>query len=121
MAAEGNSVSNDSVHVQFAGAVDSFGTPIMQVGTTGSAEVVLQEGSSGAAPHGYGWAEKGWGTFGTKIYFASTGTHTIRVQQREDGAVIDQIVLSPDPNTYRDTAPGPLQDDTTILQPAGGS
>jgi hypothetical protein len=36
------------------------------------------------------------------------------VQQREDGAIIDQIVLSPD--SYLTTAPGSRRNDTTILQ-----
>ena len=30
------------------------------------------------------------------IYFAATGTHTIRIQTREDGLAIDQVVLSAD-------------------------
>jgi hypothetical protein len=86
---------------------------MMRIGTTGSAAVVLQNGAGGAANHGWGWADKGWGSPGTNIYFASTGTHTVRVQQREDGALIDQIVLSPD--QYFTVPPGGRQDDATIL------
>jgi hypothetical protein len=119
MAAENNSTSNDSLHVQFSDAVDALGSSVGKVDTSASVEIVLQEGSSGAAPHGYGWADNGWGTFGTNIYFKTTGSHLIRIQQREDGAVFDQIVLSPDPNTYRESPPGPLRDDTTILPAAG--
>jgi hypothetical protein len=37
----------------------------------------------------------------------------VRVQTREDGLSIDQIVLSP--ATYLATAPGALKNDTTIL------
>src|SRR6185369_5305233 len=53
------------------------------------------------------------------LYFASTGTHTLRVQVREDGLSIDQIVLSP--STYLNTSPGALKNDTVILPetPAG--
>jgi hypothetical protein len=29
------------------------------------------------------------------MYFSSSGTHTIRMQIREDGCSIDQIVISP--------------------------
>jgi hypothetical protein len=51
------------------------------------------------------------------IYFANTGTQRLRVQTREDGLTIDQIVLSPD--KWIQSAPGALKNDTTIL-PASG-
>jgi hypothetical protein len=51
--------------------------------------------------------------FGPEIYFAATGRQTVRVQTREDGLSIDQIVLSP--STYRSTSPGRTKSDTTIL------
>jgi hypothetical protein len=111
--AQDNSLGNDSVHVQFSDSVASNGSPAMRIGTTSSAEVVLQAGPNGAAPHGWGWADNGWGSLGPAIYFQSTGTHTVRVQQREDGAKVDQIVLSPD--KYKTTAPGPRRDDATVL------
>ena len=40
------------------------------------------------------------------IYFAASGTHTLRIQQREDGAIVDQMVLSPSrtSRTRRDRA-----------------
>jgi hypothetical protein len=40
----------------------------------------------------------------------------LRIQQREDGPIVDQIVLSP--NTYLTTPPGPRQNDGTILDPS---
>lgn len=52
-------------------------------------------------------------TAGPLVYFKSPGTHTIRIQTREDGLGIDQIVLSPE--TYLQTSPGTLKQDTTIL------
>jgi len=113
--AQNNSLSNDSIHLQFSDSVDSGGAPIMRTDTTGSAEVVLQDGPNGAADHEWGWADNGWGAPGTNIYFAATGTHTVRIQQREDGAIVDQIVLSP--STYLTTPPGPRRDDTTIISP----
>jgi hypothetical protein len=113
--AQNNSLSNDSIHLQFSDSVDSDGSPVMRIGSTGSAEVVLQDGANGAADHGWGWSDNGWGVPGVNIYFSTTGTHTIRVQQREDGAIVDQIVLSP--GTYLTTAPGPRRDDTTIIEP----
>ena len=115
MRAEGNLTSNDSVHVQFSDAVTSSTstTATMQIGTTSSAEFVLQDGSAGALPSEWGWTDNGWGVAGAPIYFATTGTHTLRIQQREDGAIVDQIVLSPD--TYFTASPGALTNDTTIL------
>jgi hypothetical protein len=64
---------------------------------------------------GWGWQDNGWGinTMGPVIYFRTTGTQTLRVQQREDGVSIDQIVLSP--QRYMLRSPGALLNDTTIL------
>lgn len=108
--AQGNSLSNNSVHVQFGDSVDPFGTPSYRIGTTASQEVALTP----AVLAGWGWADNSTATaFGPDIYFAGTGPHTIRVQQRADGPVIDQIVLSPD--TYVRNAPGTRSFDTTIL------
>ncbi|HJX01339.1 MAG TPA: endonuclease/exonuclease/phosphatase family protein, partial [Terriglobales bacterium] len=45
--------------------------------------------------------------------FQSTGTHTIRVQLRESGFTIDQIVLSP--QTYLSAAPGTRTASSKIL------
>jgi len=111
--AQNDSFSNDSVHVQFSDSVDASGNATMQFGSQSSAEVVLQNGPSGTANHGWGWADNGWGALGVDVQFATTGGHTLRIQQREDGAIVDQIVLSP--NTYRTASPGPRQNDATIL------
>jgi hypothetical protein len=51
-----------------------------------------------------------WATTNT---FATTGRHTIRIQAREDGAQLDQIVLSP--SQYLNAAPGPVRNDATIV------
>ena len=66
---------------------------------------------------GWGWQDNGWGTnvLGPLIYFQRTGSQTIRVQTREDGFAIDQIVLSP--GRFLDKSPGTLRNDTTILWP----
>jgi hypothetical protein len=111
--AQNNATSNDSVHVQFSDSVDGTGAPTSRIGTTGSAEVVLQAGPSGADPKGWGWTDNGWGTAGPLIFFAAEGPHTIRVQQREDGAFVDQIVLSAE--VYANAAPGARLNDTTVL------
>jgi phosphatidylserine/phosphatidylglycerophosphate/cardiolipin synthase-like enzyme len=117
--AQNNSFGNDSVHVQFSGSVDSFGSPTWRIGTTSSAEVVLQDGSSDSAVTGWGWADNGWGALGGNIYFGADGPQTVRVQQREDGAIVDEIVLSPD--TYLSSPPGPRDNDVTLLPENDGS
>jgi hypothetical protein len=118
--AQNDSRSNDSVHVQFSDAVTSSGSATMRIGTASSAEFVLQGGAADtSANHAWGWTDNGWGAPGPDVYFATSGSHTLRVQQREDGATIDQIVISPD--TYLCSAPGPRDNDTTILPASGGS
>jgi hypothetical protein len=114
MQADGDSKSNDSVHMQFNDSLDAAGRPYAQIGTTSSAEFVLQAGPAGAAPRGWGWTENGWESAGPDVFFAADGSHVLRVQQREDGPTIDQIVLSPD--AYLTTSPGARQSDTTVLE-----
>jgi phosphatidylserine/phosphatidylglycerophosphate/cardiolipin synthase-like enzyme/regulation of enolase protein 1 (concanavalin A-like superfamily) len=123
--AEGNSLSNDSVHLQFTNSVDQLGSAIMRSGSTSSAEFVLQRGTSDISVSNWGWTDNGWGSPGVPVYFSATSNnvYTVRVQQREDGAIIDQIVLSP--TTYFSAPPGPADDDNTKLPAAdevgGGS
>jgi hypothetical protein len=111
--AQNDSYLNDSVYVQFSGSVTSTGAPTNRIGTT-EATVVVIEDCSGCALGGWGWQDNGYGTgvLGPLLYFTA-GTQTIRIQQREDGISIDQIVLSPD--TYLASAPGTTKNDTTIL------
>jgi phosphatidylserine/phosphatidylglycerophosphate/cardiolipin synthase-like enzyme len=118
MRAQGNSLGNDSVHVQFTDAVTSSGAAYARIGTSSSAEVVLQAGPGGAAPSGWGWTDNGWGSLGPHVYFTSTRTRTLRVQQREDGAIIDQIVLSP--SSFLTVSPGARRNDTVILPQSNG-
>ena len=112
--ADANLWANDSVHVQFAGSVNASGSPIYRIGTASSAEVNVEEcGGCGLA--GWGWQDNGYGAgvLGPLVYFATTGTHRLRVQTREDGIGIDQIVLSP--ARYLSSAPGALKNDGTLL------
>jgi hypothetical protein len=112
--AEGNSWANDSVFIQFSGSVTQSGSAIYRIGTTSAAESNLED-CSGCGLSGWGWQDNGWGTgvMGPLIYFTG-GPQTIRIQQREDGAAIDQIVLSP--STWLNASPGALKNDTTIVQ-----
>ena len=105
---------NDSVFVQFDGAVDGAGAPQFRIGTTSATSVNLEE-CSGCGLSAWGWEDNGWGrgVLGPQIFFQNTGTQRIRIQTREDGMSIDQIVLSP--SRFLTTAPGALKNDTTIL------
>lgn len=106
--------ANDSVFVQFDGSLNSSGLPAARIGSTGSYTVNLEEGANWGIS-GWGWQDNGYGAgvLGPLVAFATTGPQTIRIQTREDGLRIDQIVLSS--ATYLTTAPGALKNDATIL------
>jgi len=112
--ADKDSWANDSVFVQFSGAVDAKGAAVSRIGTT-SAQTVNLEDASNAGVAGWGWQDNGYGTatLGPTVGFATTGPQTIRIQTREDGLRIDQIVLSS--GKYLTAAPGGLKNDATIL------
>ena len=105
---------NDSIWVQFSGSVTSTGAAIYRIGSTSGADINLED-CSGCGLQGWGWQDNGWGVgvMGPVIYFAVTGPQTIRVQNREDGLSIDQIVLSA--STYLNASPGALKNDFIIL------
>ena len=120
MRAAGNSKYNDSVFAQFSDATDANGKALYAIGTTSGLTVNLAAGSTGAGLAGWGWQDGAyWLTQTTTLRFASTGTHTLRIQTREDGVQIDQVVLSP--TTYLTKAPGPVSNDTTIVPKATAS
>jgi len=96
--------------------VDAAGQPVARIGTPQGAAVVLQD-HDGALLAGWGWNDNGWASLGTPYTFAVTGAQTLRIQQREDGMMIDQIVISP--AKYLSTAPGPLTGDRTIIAVGG--
>ena len=102
------------MHVQFSGSVNQSGTAVYRIGTAASTEFNL-EACSGCGLSNWGWEDNGWGSgvMGPPIYFEATGAQTIRIQPREDGISIDQIVLSP--AVYFNTAPGPTKNDSRIL------
>jgi Right handed beta helix region len=113
MRADRNATSNDSVYLQFSGAIDASGNPVARIGTAAGAAVVLQD-STGAPIAGWGWNDAGWAGLASPFVFSQTGPQTLRIQQREDGIFIDQIVISP--ARYLTKAPGALINDTTIVQ-----
>lgn len=113
--ADGNLNVNDSVHVQFTNSVDASGAARWRIGSTTSAEINLED-CSGCGNSGWGWEDNGWGSVGARgpeIRFATSGQQTLRVQNREDGFYIDQIVLSA--STYLTSSPGANKNDATIL------
>lgn len=112
--AQNDDYANDSVFVQFDRSVDASGAAISRIGTA-TAETVVIEDCGGCGLSGWGWQDNGYGiaTLGRPIYFAQSGVQRVRVQVREDGIGIDQIVLSA--GTYLTTAPGAPKNDATIL------
>jgi phospholipase D-like protein len=112
--ADGNSWANDSVFVQFNKSVTSSGAATWRLGTTSAAEVNLEE-CGGCGVSGWGWQDNGYGSnvLGPLVYFSATGPQTLRVQTREDGFAIDQIVLSP--AAYQSASPGAPKNDTRIM------
>ena len=113
--AENDSWANDSAFIQFTGAVDPSGNSAWQIGST-SALVFNLEECSGCGVSGWGWEDDGWGAVnknGVLLRFPQGGYQRIRIQTREDGLSIDQIVLSAE--KYLTTRPGPAKNDKTIL------
>jgi hypothetical protein len=107
-----NSINEDSVFVQFSDSVTSNGSATHRIGTTSGMAVILQS-CTASKVHGWGWTDNGWCGLGANVFFQNSGTHTIRIQVRQEGLSIDQIVLSP--QTYVSTSPGKAVNDTTIL------
>ncbi len=113
--AQNNSPYNDSVWMQFDGATNTAGQPVYRIGTTSGLAVNLEE-CSGCGLSGWGWEDDGWGAVnrnGTLLRFPQGGSQTIRLQIREDGFSIDQIVLSAE--KYLTARPGTAKGDTTIV------
>src|SRR5262249_52444192 len=111
--ATGDSKWNDSVFVQYSDSVDSTGAAIYRTGTTSGVLVNLWTCST-CQSFGWGWQRNAYWLADTgDVWFQNSGTHTVRVQVREDGVEIDQIVLSP--VTYATNPPGPVSNDNTIV------
>ena len=100
--------------VQFSDSTDSGGTAIYRTGTAAALLVNLATDSTGSSDQGWGWQRNAYWLSDTgDVWFQNSGTHTIRVQVREDGVEIDQIVISP--VTYATNPPGPVSNDNTIV------
>ena len=112
--ADANGPLNDSVFAQFADSLDESGRAAYRIGSS-SALAVNLEPCSGCGLSGWMWRESGWGTgeLGALVRFASSGRTRVRIQTREDGIAIDQLVLSP--RAFLAAAPGRMRNDATTL------
>ena len=111
--AAGDSKFNESVWVQLSDATNAGGSPLWRIGTDQALLVNLEDcGNCGVS--GWGWQDNAWWLGESSVVkFAAAGSHTIRVQTREDGVDVDQIVLSP--VTFFTNPPGPVRDDQRIV------
>jgi hypothetical protein len=114
--AENNNFANDSLFMQFSGAVNAAtGAAVARIGTTSALELNLEE-CSGCGVSGWGWRDEAWGArgaIGSQLLKFTGPYQLIRIQTREDGVKIDQIVLSS--IRYKTTRPGATRNDTVIL------
>lgn len=114
--APGGSKFNDSVYVQFSNALEQTSTtpkPRYRIGTDDALAVNLQR-CNGCEMDGWGWIDGAyWLKQTSTLTFATSGSQVVRVQTREDGVQLDQIVLSPE--RYLAAAPGPSVRDTTTV------
>jgi hypothetical protein len=112
--AAGDSKWNDAVWVQFSGALVN-GRTAYQIGTT-SGLLVNLERCSACGLRGWGWMNSAYWLVQTSVVtFAKAGPQTMRIQIREDGVEIDQVVLSA--ARFFSSPPGPPTGDATILAP----
>jgi hypothetical protein len=111
--AAANSKWNDSVWVQFSDAMVD-GSPAYGVNTTSGLLVNLAQDSSASGMNGWGWVNGAyWLSQPASMIFQTDGPHVIRVQLREDGVSLDQILLSA--GRFRVEPPGPRSNDSTIV------
>lgn len=112
--ATANSKYNDAMYAQFSDAVDANGSPLYGIGTTTGLTVNLATDAAASSLNGWGWQDGAyWLAQQTTVRFASSGSHTLRIQTREDGVQIDQVVLSA--LAYLTNSPGLVSRDTKIV------
>jgi len=117
LSATSNSKSNDSAWLQYDASVDGSGNAVNRIGTTGGLPVNL-ETCSGCGLSSWGWVDHAWWiTQDGSVTFNTTGTQRLRIQTREDGVRVDQIVISP--QHFLSSSPGSAKNDRTIVHPDG--
>jgi hypothetical protein len=108
-----NSKYNDAVWLQFSDAAVN-GNPVYRINTSSGLLINLATDSAAGSLSGWGWQNGAyWLSQPTVVTFPTTGTRTLRIQIREDGVQLDQIVLSP--GKYLNAAPGGVSSDSTIV------
>jgi endonuclease/exonuclease/phosphatase family metal-dependent hydrolase len=118
MRATANSKWNDAVWLQFTDSLVG-GNALYRIGSTNGMLFNLED-CNGCGMSNWGWSGGAWWVSQQwVVQFASDGQKTVRVQTREDGVDVDQIVLSP--STYMYASPGRTRDDSTILPRSAGS
>ena len=106
---------NESVWVQFSDATNTSGAAVYRIGTS-SALLDNLENCNSCGISGWGWQDGAyWLTQATTLRFTSSGSHTLRIQTREDGVELDQVVLSP--STYLTARPGSLSNPAPRSKP----
>src|SRR5215467_12127428 len=87
--ATANSKWNDSLYVQFSDALSS-GSPIYPMNTTSGLLINLATDGTATSLNGWGWANGAyWLSQPATFTFANSGSHTMRIQIREDGVQFD--------------------------------
>jgi endonuclease/exonuclease/phosphatase family metal-dependent hydrolase len=104
---------HDSVWAQYSDAIGAAAEPIYRIGTADAIGVNL-EPCYNCGNAEWGWQDGlYWRSQTTTIRFAASGSHTLRIQTREDGVQLDQVVLSQ--ASYLSAPPGPVRNDTTFV------
>jgi endonuclease/exonuclease/phosphatase family metal-dependent hydrolase/regulation of enolase protein 1 (concanavalin A-like superfamily) len=108
-----NSKFNDSLWVQFSDAQEG-GLSRYPINSTSGLLVNLATDANATSLNHWGWTHTAyWLTQPTTLTFPTSGAHTLRIQIREDGVQVDQIVLSP--TNYLSSPPGGPTNDSTIV------
>jgi hypothetical protein len=101
------------VWVQFSDA-SADGSAVYPINSTSGLLVNLATDATASSLSGWGWQNTAyWLSQATRVRFSMSGAHTMRIQTREDGVQIDQIVLSA--TRYLTTPPGAPSNDATIV------
>jgi endonuclease/exonuclease/phosphatase family metal-dependent hydrolase len=110
---------NESVWLQFSDSLNASGSTAYRIGSASGILLNLEQ-CSGCGVSAWGWTGGAyWVSANNQVQFSTAGTKTVRVQTREDGVRIDQIVLSA--SKYLASPPGSAKNDSTRLARTGGA
>ena len=110
--ADGNSWANDSVFVQFSGAVDGAGRPIYAIGTTSATTVTIEDCTS-CGLSGWGWQDNGYAR-ARSCHHVRDGRHPANAHPDARGRTVDRSDR-PLAGTLPDGFAGALKNDTVIV------